>query len=57
MPEHSANTSPGRRGGLPNRPLRNRRPKSPRTSHGHKEPKVLIGWQNAIARLFSRRSK
>jgi hypothetical protein len=47
MPEHSESTRLNHRGGLPNRPL-----KSPRINHSYKEPKVLVGWQNAIARFF-----
>jgi hypothetical protein len=39
---------------LPNQPFRNRPLKAPRASHGHREQKVLVGWQNAIARFFSR---
>jgi hypothetical protein len=54
MPEHSEGPQLSRRGGLSNRPLRNRPLKSPRISHAHKEPKVLAGWQNAIARFLSR---
>jgi hypothetical protein len=66
MPEHSESPRLNRRRGLPNRPLRNHplrnrplpnRPlNSPRLSHGHKEPKVLVGWQNAIARFLCARS-
>jgi hypothetical protein len=57
MPEHSEGTRLNRQGGLPNRPLRNRPLKSPRISHGHEEPKVLVGWQNAIARFLSRHGR
>ncbi len=57
MPEHSEASRLNHRGGLPNRPFRNRPLKSPRTNHGHKEPLVLAGWQNAIARFFSRRDR
>lgn len=63
MPEHGERTRRNHQGGLPNRPLRNRplrnRPlrnrsrQSPRINHGHQEPKVLVSWQNAIARFFS----
>jgi hypothetical protein len=57
MPEHSEASRLNHRGGLPNRPFQNRSLKTPRTNHGHREPKVLVGWQNAIARFFSRGSK
>jgi hypothetical protein len=57
MPEHSEGTRLDRQGGLPNRPLRNRPLKSPRISHSHNEPKVLVGWQNAIARFLSRQGR
>jgi hypothetical protein len=52
MPEHSEASRLNHRGGLPNRPL-----KAPRINHGHREPKVLVGLQNAIARLFARGNK
>ena len=52
MPEHSEGARLNHQEGLPNRPLR-----SPRINHGRKEPRVLVGWQNAIARFFSRRDK
>jgi hypothetical protein len=54
MPEHSEGTRLNRQGGLPNRPFRNRPLKSPRISHVGNGPKVLVGWQNAVARLLSR---
>lgn len=57
MPEHSEASRLNHRGGLPNRPFRNRPLKPPRINHGHREPKVLAGWQNGIARFFSRGSK
>ena len=57
MPEHSGTSRPNHRGGLSNRPVWNRPLKSPRINHGHKEPLVLVGWQNAIARFFSRRDR
>lgn len=57
MPEHCEASRLNHRGGLPNRPLKNRPLKSPRINHGHREPKVLAGWQNAVARFFSRASK
>jgi hypothetical protein len=57
MPEHSEASRLNHRGGLPNRPFQNRPRKAPRAGHGHREPKVLAGWQNAIARFFSRGSK
>jgi hypothetical protein len=57
MPEHSEGTRLDRHSGLPDRPLRNRPLKSPRNSHGHKEPRVLVGWQNAIARFLSRQGR
>jgi hypothetical protein len=56
MPEHSEASRLNHRGGLPGRPFRNRPLNAPRINHGHKEPKVLAGWQNAIAR-FSREGK
>jgi hypothetical protein len=54
MPVHGEGTRLNRQGGLPNRPLRNRPLKRPRISHGHAEPRVLVGWQNAISRFLSR---
>jgi hypothetical protein len=57
MPEHSESTRLNRRGGLPNRPLANRPLKSPRINHGYKEPRMLVGWQNAIAHFFSQGSR
>jgi hypothetical protein len=62
MPEHGASMRLNHRAGLPNRPLRNRslrnRPlRSPRINHGYREPKVLVGWQNAIARFFASMSR
>ena len=57
MPGHSRASRLNHRGGRPNRPSRNRSPKAPRTNHGHKEPTVLVGRQNAIARFFSRRDR
>jgi hypothetical protein len=57
MPEHSAGARLNHHGGPPNRPLRNRSLRSPRINHRHNEPKVLVGWQNAIARFFGRRGK
>ncbi len=56
MPEHSDVTHwPNRP--LRNRPLQNRPLKNPRTNHSHKEPKILITWQAAIAGFFSPRRK
>jgi len=52
MPEHGAGARLNHREGLPNRPL-----PRPRINHGRKEPKVLVGWQNAIARFFGQRGK
>lgn len=57
MPEHSEAARLNHRGGRPNRPFRNRPLKSPRINHPHREPVVLVGWQNAIARFFSRRDR
>ena len=57
MPEHGAGARLNHREGLPNRPLRNRPLPRPRINHGRKEPKVLVGWQNAIARFFGQRGK
>jgi hypothetical protein len=57
MPEHSEGTRLNHRGGLPNRPLANRPLQGPRTNHGYKEPRVLAGWQHAIARFFSQGSE
>jgi hypothetical protein len=61
MPDHSQNTRLNHRGGLPNRALKNRllrnRPlRNTQLRHGHKEPRVLVSWQKAIAGLLSRRS-
>ena len=57
MPEHSEGPQLSRRGGLSNRPLRNRPLNRPRISHGHEEPQVLVSWQNAIARFLSRQGR
>ena len=62
MPEHGEASRLNNGAGLANRPLPNRpfrsRPlKVPRASDGHREPKVLVGWQNAFARFFSRGSR
>ena len=57
MPEHSGASRLNHRGGLSNRPFRNRPLKSPRLNHGHQEPTVLVGCQNAIARFFSWRDR
>ena len=56
-PEHSGTSRPNHRGGLSNRPVWNRPLKSPRINHGHKEPAVLVGWRNGIARFFSRQDR
>jgi hypothetical protein len=53
MPEHSEASRLNHRGGLPNRPFQNR----PRKASRDREPKVLVGWQNAIGRFFSRGSR
>jgi hypothetical protein len=50
MPDHSEAEHRNHRGGRPSR-------NHPRAGHVHREPKVLVGWQNAIARFFSRGSK
>lgn len=55
MPEHGEAASLNSRGGLPNRPAKHR-PLQGRERRGnriHGEPKVLVGWQNAIGRFFS----
>jgi hypothetical protein len=59
VPEHSEAEHLNHRRGLPNRRLKNRalQDRGSRVSHDHREPKVLVGWQNAIARLFSHRGK
>lgn len=57
LPEHSGASRLNHRGGLANRPFRNRPLKSPRINHGHKEPTVFVGCQNGIARSFSRRDR
>jgi hypothetical protein len=57
IPAHAEAARPGHQGGRPNRPFRNRALQSRHTSHGHKEPRVLIGWQHAIARFLSRGSR
>jgi len=69
MPEHAEATRRNHAGGLPNRPLQNRplqnrpfqnrpfqnRPlEHPRIHERHPRPKVLQGWQDAIARFLSR---
>ena len=59
VPEHSDGERRHRRGGFANRPLQNRTPKGAHST-GHrvmKAPRVLVGWQNAIGRLFSGRDK
>ena len=57
VPGHSEANDRNRRGGLPNRPVKNRpmQNQSSRVNREHGEPKVLIGWQNAIGRFFSRK--
>ena len=59
VPEHGEAERLNHRGGRPVRPFQNRPLKGAQIDHGreHREPRVLVGWQNAIARLFSRRSK
>jgi hypothetical protein len=59
VPEHSAAENLNHRGGLPNRPLQKRQLQNQgrRIHQNHGEPKVLVGWQNAIGRFFSRRDK
>ncbi|HUN37446.1 MAG TPA: hypothetical protein VMU95_36075 [Trebonia sp.] len=53
LPEHGEAARLNHRGGLRNRPLRNRPLSGPHTGHGHRPPRVLAGWQEAIARFFS----
>lgn len=69
MPAHSEaarNNHRSHRGGLPHQSLQNRLSrKNPPINHNHnhshdhshKEPRVLVGWQNAIARFFARGDK
>ena len=64
VPEHSEAERLNHREGLPNRPaqnrsLRNRALQGAQINHPRpmKEPRVLVGWQNAIGRLFTRRDK
>jgi hypothetical protein len=57
MPEHSESARLNHHEGPPSRPLRNQPRPSPRINHRHNEPKVLVGWQNAIARFFGQRGK
>ncbi|SFR92145.1 hypothetical protein SAMN04487846_0609 [Microbacterium sp. cf046] len=56
VPSHSEAGTRNHRRGLPNRPLRGRSLKGAHGNHPRamKEARVLVGWQNAIARLFSR---
>jgi hypothetical protein len=58
VPAHSEAARVNHRSGLPHRSLQ-KRPlkKNPRIDHRLREPKVLIGWQNAIARFFARGDK
>lgn len=57
MPEHGEASRLNHRAGLPNRPFRNRPLQAAHANHGHREPKVLVGWQNAIGRFFFRGSR
>jgi hypothetical protein len=58
VPEHSEAVRANHRGGLPQRSLQKRSlRKNPRIDHGRKEPRVLVGWQNAIARFCARGKK
>jgi hypothetical protein len=59
VPEHSEGEKLNHRGGLPNRPRQGRGPKSANINRPHvaREPRVLVGWQSAIGRLFSRSEK
>jgi hypothetical protein len=59
VPEHSEAENLNQRAGLPNRPLKNRplQDQHAGSNQSHSEPKVLVGWQNAIARFFSKGKK
>jgi len=52
MPKHSEAKRLNSRGGLPNRPLRRAH-----TRHPNRKPKVLVGWQQKIARFFGAEQK
>ena len=58
VPAHSEAARANHRGGLPHQSLQKRSSrKNPHIDHSRKEPKVLVGWQHAIARFFVRRDK
>jgi hypothetical protein len=58
VPAHSEAARVNHRGGLPHQSLQKRLVrKNPRINHSHQEPKVLVGWQNAIARFVARGDK
>jgi hypothetical protein len=58
VPEHNEAARVNHRGDLPHRSLQKRSlRRNPRIDHRRREPKALIGWQNAIARFFARGDK
>jgi hypothetical protein len=58
VPAHSEAARANHRGRLPHQSLQKRSlRKNPPINHSRKEPKVLVGWQNAIARFFARGDK
>ena len=57
MPEHGDAEHLNNRDGLPNRPLQdhtlqNNGHQGAQINHPVRKPKVLVGWQNKIARFF-----
>lgn len=52
VPEHSKAERLNSRGGLPNRPLENKPLQGDRSNHPNRKPRVLVNWQQKIARFF-----
>jgi hypothetical protein len=59
VPEHREAETLNQRSGAANRPLKNRPLQNhhARINQNRREPKVLVGWQNAIGRFFSRQER
>lgn len=51
VPEHSEAKNLNNRGGLQNRPYKNRQ-RGAQVNHPARQPKVLIGWQKKVAKFF-----
>jgi hypothetical protein len=52
VPEHGQAKHLNSHRGLPNRSLKNRSLQGVRLNHPNREPKVLIGWQQRVAKFF-----